>query len=144
MYVAAFKKETLILPEVRILNDQERDRLRKFVEQRHNLVITGTDATQLGETANVTRFPRCPGNVYMSALEGDFGCSITHGRYFNSAGRGEAARLFRELRGVARRCESGADATNWRASPHREERQNEGILSVISGRCAGGEWRFRS
>jgi hypothetical protein len=47
MYVAAFKKETLILPEVRILNDQERDRLRKFVEQRHNLVITGTrcDAT---------------------------------------------------------------------------------------------------
>jgi hypothetical protein len=67
-----FKGETLILPEVRILNDQERDWLRKFVEQRHNLVITGTDATQQSETANVTRFPRCPGNVYMSALEGDF------------------------------------------------------------------------
>jgi len=70
--LADFKGETLILPEVRILNDQERDWLRKFVEQRHNLVITGTDATQLGETANVTRFPRCPGKVYMSAMESDF------------------------------------------------------------------------
>lgn len=70
--LAEFKGETLILPEVRILNDQEREWLRKFVEQRHNLVITGTDATQLGETANVTRFPRCPGSAYMSALEGDF------------------------------------------------------------------------
>ncbi len=70
--LAAFKGETLILPEVRILNDQERDLLRKFVEQRHNLVITGTDATQLGETANVTRFPRCPGKAYMSAIESDF------------------------------------------------------------------------
>ena len=70
--LAEFKGETLILPEVRILNDQQRDLLRKFVEQRHNLVITGTDATQLGETANVTRFPRCPGKAYMSAIESDF------------------------------------------------------------------------
>ncbi len=67
-----FKGETLILPEVRILNDQEKSGLRRFVEQRHTLVITGTDATQLGETANVMRFPRCPGKAYMSALEGDF------------------------------------------------------------------------
>jgi hypothetical protein len=70
--LAEFRGETLILPEVRILNDQERDWLRKFVERRHNLVITGTDATQLGETANVTRFPRCPGKQYMSAIESDF------------------------------------------------------------------------
>jgi hypothetical protein len=70
--LADFKGETLILPDVRVLNDDERGWLRKFVEQRHNLVITGTDATQLGETASVTRFPRCPGKAYMSALEGDF------------------------------------------------------------------------
>ncbi len=70
--LADFKGETLVLPDVRVLNDDERGWLRKFVEQRHNLVITGTDATQLGETASVTRFPRCPGKAYMSALEGDF------------------------------------------------------------------------
>jgi hypothetical protein len=70
--LADFKGETLVLPDVRILNEQERDWLRKFVEQRHNLVITGTDATQLRETAGVTRFPRCPGKAYMSASESDF------------------------------------------------------------------------
>jgi hypothetical protein len=70
--LADFKGETLILPDVRILHDQERDGLRKFVEHRHNLVITGNDATQLSETASVTRFPRCPGKAYMSALESDF------------------------------------------------------------------------
>jgi hypothetical protein len=70
--LADFKGETLVLPDVRILNDQEKDWLRKFVEQRHNLVVTGTDATRLGETASVTRFPRCPGKAYMSALENDF------------------------------------------------------------------------
>jgi hypothetical protein len=67
-----FKGETLVLPDVRILNEQERDWLRTFVEQKHNLVITGADATQLGETANVARFPRCPGKAYMIASESDF------------------------------------------------------------------------
>ena len=37
-----------------------------------NLVITGTDATQLGETPNVLRFPKDPGKDYMSAIESDF------------------------------------------------------------------------
>jgi hypothetical protein len=70
--LADFKGETLVLPDVRILHEGERDWLRKFVEQRHNLVITGTDATQLGETASVKRFPRCPGKAYMIASESDF------------------------------------------------------------------------
>src|SRR6267378_3359569 len=70
--LAEFKGETLVLPDVRILHDQEKDWLRKFVEKGRTLAITGTDATQLGETANVTRFPRCPGKEYMSAIESDF------------------------------------------------------------------------
>jgi hypothetical protein len=70
--LANFKGETLVLPDVRILNDQEKDGLRKFVAQRHNLVITGTDATQLGEAPNVLRFPKDPGTDYMSAIESDF------------------------------------------------------------------------
>jgi hypothetical protein len=70
--LANFKGETLVLPDVRILNDQEKDGLRKFVEQRHNLVITGTDATQLGEAPNVVRFQKDPGKDYFSVIESDF------------------------------------------------------------------------
>jgi len=70
--LAEFKGETLVLPDVRILHDQEKDWLRNFVEKGRTLAITGTDATQLGETVNVTRFPRCPGKEYMSAIESDF------------------------------------------------------------------------
>ena len=59
--LADFKGETLVLPDVRILHDQEKDWLRKFVEQRHNLVITGTDATQLGEATERVTVPEGPG-----------------------------------------------------------------------------------
>jgi hypothetical protein len=70
--LADFKGETLVLPDVRILSDQEKDGLRKFVEQGHTLVIDGTDATKLADAPNVVRFARDPGNDYMVALEGDF------------------------------------------------------------------------
>ena len=70
--LADFKGETLVLPDVRIMHDQEKDRLRKFVEKGGTLAITGTDATQLGEAQNVLRFPKDPGKDYMSALESDF------------------------------------------------------------------------
>jgi hypothetical protein len=70
--LADFKGETLVLPDVRILNDQERDGLRKFVEKGRTLAITGTDATQLGEASNVLRFLKDPGKGYMSAMESDF------------------------------------------------------------------------
>ena len=70
--LADFKGETLVLPDVRILGDQEKDRLRKFVAKGHTLAITGTDATQLGEAPNVLRFPKDSGKDYMSAMESDF------------------------------------------------------------------------
>jgi hypothetical protein len=70
--LADFKGETLVLPDVRILHDQEKDWLRKFVEKGRTLAITGTDATQLGEAPNVLRFPKDPGKDYMSAMESDF------------------------------------------------------------------------
>jgi len=70
--LADFKGETLVLPDVRILHDQEKDWLREFVEKGHTLAITGTDATQLGEAPNVLRFPKNPGKDYMSAMESNF------------------------------------------------------------------------
>ena len=59
--LANFKGETLVLPDVRILHDQEKDGLRKFVEQRHNLVITGTDASSTGGGAQRVTVPEGPG-----------------------------------------------------------------------------------
>ena len=70
--LADFKGETLILPDVRILQDHEKDGLRKFVEKGHTLAITGTDGTQLGEAPNVLRFAKDPGKDYMSSMESDF------------------------------------------------------------------------
>ena len=70
--LAEFKGETLVLPDVRILHDQEEDWLRKFVEKGRTLAIAGTDATQLGKAPNVLRFPKDPGKDYMSAMESDF------------------------------------------------------------------------
>jgi hypothetical protein len=58
--LADFKGETLVLPDVRILHDQEKDWLREFVEKGRTLAITGADATQLGKAPNVLQFPKDP------------------------------------------------------------------------------------
>ena len=67
-----FRGATLILPDVRILSSEERDRTRQFVAQGKQLVVTGADATELGKSENVVRFPQCPGKAYEAALEKDF------------------------------------------------------------------------
>jgi hypothetical protein len=36
------------------------------------LVVTGTDATELGDMANVVRIRECPGKAYNAAIEKDF------------------------------------------------------------------------
>ena len=67
-----FKGRTLVLPDVRELDDSEKKWLRDFAAQGKQLVITGTDATGLGESKNIVRFPDCPGKAYNAAIEKDF------------------------------------------------------------------------
>ena len=70
--LADFKGETLILPNV---SHPERNRERLVEEIRHGrktLIVTGTDATQLGDVAGVVRFENCPGKAYITALQLDF------------------------------------------------------------------------
>ena len=67
----AFRGQTLILPDVRMMNDGEKAWVRKYVEGARRLVITGEDATQVGTAANVVRFGKCPGKDYYAALEKD-------------------------------------------------------------------------
>jgi hypothetical protein len=68
----AFHGRTLVLPDVRELSESEKNWLRTFVEQGQQLVVTGDDATGLGASAQVARFPACPGKAYEAALEQDF------------------------------------------------------------------------
>ena len=70
--LADFRGQTLVLPDARVLGDSERNRLRTFAAQGMRLVITGTDATGIGASQNVTRFPACPGKAYNATLERDF------------------------------------------------------------------------
>jgi hypothetical protein len=67
-----FRGETLILPDVRIVSDQERNWIEQYAKQGKKLIITGESAIPLGDSSNVVRFPKCPGKAYNAALETDF------------------------------------------------------------------------
>ena len=51
--LADFQGKTLVLPDVRVLGDVEKNSLQAFAGKGNRLVITGTDATGIGE------FPEC-------------------------------------------------------------------------------------
>jgi hypothetical protein len=67
-----FHGETLILPDVRIFNEQERNWIEKYVKQGKKLIVTGEGTISLDDQPNVIRFPKCPGKTYNAALEADF------------------------------------------------------------------------
>jgi hypothetical protein len=70
--LAAFRGETLVLPNVQVMGQAERTWLQKYAAAGNHLVITGVDITQLGASSNVVRFADCPGKAYSAALERDF------------------------------------------------------------------------
>ncbi len=67
--LADFRGDTLVLPDARVMNDEEKAWVRKYVQSGKRLVITGEDGTQLGPSAGVVRFGKCPGKDYYAALE---------------------------------------------------------------------------
>jgi hypothetical protein len=70
--LSEFQGHTLILPDVRVTNEDERALLRKYAAGKNTLVITGEDATKLASAANVLRFSKCPGKDYYAALQKSF------------------------------------------------------------------------
>ncbi len=70
--LADFHGPTLVLPDVRVLGENEKNSLQAFVAQGNRLVVTGTDATGLGGSQSVVRIPACPGKAYNASLEKDF------------------------------------------------------------------------
>jgi hypothetical protein len=73
--LADFQGSTLILPDVRVMSEDEKAWLRGYADRNRVLVITGEDATGLGSRANVIRFGNCPGKDYSAALQKDFSSS---------------------------------------------------------------------
>jgi len=67
-----FRGNSLVLPDARILSDDERAQLRAYVGSKKVLVITGENATGLEHSANVIEFRRCPGKDYSASLQKDF------------------------------------------------------------------------
>jgi hypothetical protein len=67
-----FRGETLVLPDVRMLNEHERSWLEGYLSQGKKLILTGESAFQPGSQANLVRFPTCPGKAYSASLEADF------------------------------------------------------------------------
>ena len=67
-----FRGQTLVLPDVRELNTDEKEQLQAFVTSGRKLVIAGTDASGIGDAANVMRFAEDPGKTYEAALQKDF------------------------------------------------------------------------
>lgn len=70
--LADFHGATLILPNVRVLNESEKTSLRAYVGAGNKLLITGADVTQLGNRPNVLRFSDDPGKAYADHLATDF------------------------------------------------------------------------
>jgi hypothetical protein len=70
--LSAFEGSTLVLPNVRVVSDDEKSWLRRYAESGRTLIITGEDATGVRDGRNVIRFSRCPGAEYFAKLEKDF------------------------------------------------------------------------
>lgn len=67
-----FTGKTLVLPDVRVLNETEQKRLKDLAGVGNRVVITGADVTELGDAPNIVRLRECPGKVYNAAIEKDF------------------------------------------------------------------------
>jgi hypothetical protein len=70
--LAAFHGPTLVLPDVRILSDEEKSQLKTYLANGSKLIVTGNDATQFAASPNIVRFPDAPGKAYSKMLEADF------------------------------------------------------------------------
>jgi hypothetical protein len=70
--LAEFRGRTLILPDVRVWSDPEKNQIEQYFKQGNKVVVTGEDALHLSGGPNVVRFSECPGKIYNALLEKKF------------------------------------------------------------------------
>ena len=93
--LADFQGKTLVLPDVRVLNENEQKWLKEFVGAGKRVVIAGTDVTELGDSPGIVRMRDCPGKAYNAALEKDFENASPESQreFFSSLRGGETVRI---------------------------------------------------
>src|SRR5579871_2199425 len=93
--LADFHGKALVLPDVRVLSDDEKSWLKTFVANGNRVVITGADATGLGDSKSAIRIPVDPGAAYNAALEKDFAHASPDSQadFFARLTGGEAVRI---------------------------------------------------
>ncbi len=93
--LASFRGNTLVLPDVRVLDDSEQKWLKGYVAGGSRVVINGTDVTELGSSENVVRFAEDPGRAYNGALEKDFDAASLEGsqKFLSSLAGGSAPQI---------------------------------------------------
>ena len=67
--LAGFKGKTLILPDVRVLDDGERTSLRALLANGARVIITGQNSTELPDSSQIVRFPERLGAAYLQSLD---------------------------------------------------------------------------
>ena len=70
--LAQFAGETLVVPNARVLDSDEKKSLAGYVAKGGRVIVTGEDATGLPVSPSVVRMAACPGKDYLSKLEKDF------------------------------------------------------------------------
>jgi endo-alpha-1,4-polygalactosaminidase (GH114 family) len=70
--LSQFHGETLVLPNVSVLSEEEKSFLQKFVANQGKIVITGRDETGLSQSEKILRFENCPATEFLAGLRADF------------------------------------------------------------------------
>jgi hypothetical protein len=67
-----FRGRILALPNVAVLDEEEKQELAAFVKNGGKLVVTGKNATGMRGEPQVLEFSSCPAKGYLEGLEKDF------------------------------------------------------------------------
>jgi len=67
-----FLGEILILPNVSVLSEKEKQALERFTTNSGRIVVTGADVTGLPDSPKVVRMAACPAKSYFAELQHDF------------------------------------------------------------------------
>ena len=70
--VEAFAGSTLVLPDVRVLNDRESAAVHKFQQRGGKLILTGASDPKLRDIANAVQFPDSPERNYLERASASF------------------------------------------------------------------------
>jgi len=67
-----FRGRTLILSDVRVWSELEKNSIEQYLKQGGRLIVTGDDAIHLGAQPTISHFADCPGKIYNALLEKNF------------------------------------------------------------------------